>query len=316
MPILDLDLSTLARLRSLFLQGTAGSADYWKSDADLTLYHRFFAERIRWKWNFVLSALHRLSWQPPDAPLLDWGCGTGVAASAFLESFSAYTNIVSLYDRSPMAREFAAHTIRSQSTTTAVSATATPTPTNGIVLISHVLTELNEAALQALLSSLRMASVVIWVEPGAKDVAQRLVSVREQLKNDFAVVAPCTHQGACGLLTKENARHWCHHFAEPPREVFMNSEWSVVVRELGIDLRATPLSFLVLDNRAPKPLPDKAFRVIGSPRLHKADADLFLCHQTGVRDYRITKREQPELFKAIKKETLPSLITDFSSHNT
>ena len=79
MPPQDPDLSTLERLRQGFLAGTAGQQDYWRSARDLAAYDATFAQRIGWKWDFVLEDLMALGWKPPAGPVLDWGCGSGIA---------------------------------------------------------------------------------------------------------------------------------------------------------------------------------------------------------------------------------------------
>src|SRR5207244_1564733 len=99
------------------------------------------------------------------------------------------------------------------------------------------------------------------------DLSRRLIAIREELLGPFHVVAPCPHQGRCGLLAPGNERHWCHHFAEPPAEAFQSADWRRFSTELGIDLRSLPVSFLVLDRAMPKPSPGA--RQVGRSRRYK-----------------------------------------------
>jgi ribosomal protein RSM22 (predicted rRNA methylase) len=133
--------------------------------------------------------------------------------------------------------------------------------------------------------------------------------VREKLRGKLFVIAPCTHQAACGMLATGNKRHWCHHFAPTPSEVFTDSDWARFARMAGIDLRSLPLSFLVMDRRQPSALPENAMRIIGKPRLYKAHAQLFGCDTTGVHDRKLTKRALPEVFRQLQKETIEPLQT-------
>ena len=103
------------------------------------------------------------------------------------------------------------------------------------------------------------------------------------------------------MLVSGNERHWCHHFATPPREIFTDSNWSRFARLTGIDLRSLPLSFLVLDQRPVPPVPAHAGRVIGHPRLYKAHALLLGCDATGVRERKIQQRTLPSEFRQLKK---------------
>ena len=66
------DWNALQRLRSAFLNGSAGERDYWQGESDLASYDQTFAQRIGWKWDYVLEELKRRCWLPPASELLDW----------------------------------------------------------------------------------------------------------------------------------------------------------------------------------------------------------------------------------------------------
>ena len=170
----------------------------------------------------------------------------------------------------------------------------------GTLLLSHVLTELSANQVDALVDLAAHATAVIWIEPGTYETSRRLIALRERLRGPFQVVSPCTHQAACGMLTPENERHWCHHFAPSPPEVFMDGNWARFAKLAGVDLRSLPLSFVMLDKRPQEPRVN-AVRVIGRPRVYKAHALLLGCDSSGVREYRVTKREQPDAFRRLKK---------------
>ena len=80
------DWHALARLRAAFLSGRPGDPDYWERDSDLASYDATFAQRIGWKWDFVLGDLAARGWRPPATTLTDWGCGSGVALRACLDA--------------------------------------------------------------------------------------------------------------------------------------------------------------------------------------------------------------------------------------
>ncbi|HLP02994.1 MAG TPA: small ribosomal subunit Rsm22 family protein, partial [Opitutaceae bacterium] len=145
---------------------------------------------------------------------------------------------------------------------------------------------------------------VLWVEPGTSDVARALVALREELRADFTVVAPCTHNAACGLLTPENQRHWCHHFARPPIEAFTDAFWSEFSLRLGIDLRSLPYSFLVLDRATPAAPSsgDTAWsRILGEPREYKGHFKVLSCEAAGVTERMLQKRDDKALFKTLRR---------------
>src|SRR5690606_794684 len=112
----EADWRRLEDLRGVFLgegerrPGEAGPIpDYWRTERDLELYDTFLGRRIAWKWAGALDELVQRGWTPPAGPVLDFGCGTGAAAGAFLAAFGAGgVSALHLVDRSAAARDFAA----------------------------------------------------------------------------------------------------------------------------------------------------------------------------------------------------------------
>jgi len=270
------DWEALRRLRAAFLDGTAGDHDYWRTERDLERYDATFGQRIRWKWDYVLRELKQRGWSPPAGNVLDWGCGSGVAGEAF--------GATHVWDRSRLAMDFASRKLGAK--------IGIPDEI-GTLLVSHVLTESSEA-----LAVAGRATAVIWVEPGTYNASRKLIALRERLREQFHVVAPCTHQAACGMLTAENDRHWCHHFAPSPPEVFRDGDWARFAKLAGIDLRSLPVSYLVLDKR---PVALSGVQEIGRARVYKAHALVLSCDASGVRERRVTKRDEPEEFRRLKK---------------
>ena len=331
-----LDWAALDRLRGRFLAAEPDSANYWTSLSDLENYEFTFAQRIAWKWNAVLRELKLRGWTPPPGgPLLDWGCGSGIAGRRVAEFFGPerFTSL-RVFDHSPLAIEFAM--ARAQETFPSLRAepirdtparpndgpegrspvrrdpslpnparSETGAPSVGTLIIIHVLNELDEDGGRALRHVIDHADAVLWVEPGTYTDSRSLIALHEALRESFHIIAPCTHQHRCGLRDPGNERHWCHHFASPPPNIMANSNWVRFAQRAGIDLRSLPYSFLVLERkglREPVPglLPDGYSRIIGAPRMYKGYAKIFSCQADGVRDLRLQKRDAPELFKALK----------------
>lgn len=282
----SIDWEVLARLRSIFLAGGDGESDYWTSESDLESYDQTFAQRIGWKWSFILSELKSRGWAPPGGTILDWGCGTGIASRQFLHYFPDAQRL-HLFDRSPLAMAYA--TKHAGKTVLAESMSMPPGAVD-VLLISHALTEQREP-----FDLPCDAQCVIVVEPGTYEASHKLIQFRERVRGGFNVVAPCTHQASCGLI---NSRHWCHHFAAVPNEVFHNPDWARFSKVTGIDLRSLPVSYLVLDKR---PVPAGGARLIGRPRMYRGWATTFVCDETGVLECRLSKRMLPEWFRRWKK---------------
>jgi len=304
-----IDWAALERMRAAFLAGTAGAADYWQSEFDLAAYDATFAQRIGWKWDYVLEELKRRGWSPAAGEVIDWGCGSGVAGRAFVDHFGiASVNRLRVSDRSRLAMDFATRRAREKYPQLQVSASETPAlPENATLVISHVLPELTPEQTEALVAWAVTAQSILWVEPGTFEASLTLIAIRERLRGHFNVIAPCTHQERCGILAPENERHWCHHFATPPPEVFTDSGWARFANLLGINLRDLPLSFLVLDKRPAPTLPPDAARIIGHPRIYKGHALLLGCDASGVSERRMMKRLFSAEYRSFKKGAAPAL---------
>ena len=303
----DIDWHALERLRAAFLQGTAGHADYWRTERELASYDATFAQRIGWKWDYVLAELSRRGWVPPGGELLDWGCGSGIAGRAFLGHFGVKSvGSLALWDRSGLAMQFAANRARTKFPGLTVT-TGFPT-SPGVLLISHVLTELKPEQAQQLADfAAASATTVIWVEPGTYDASLALIAVRERLRAKLNVVAPCTHAATCGILAKGNEAHWCHHFASSPPAVFVDGDWARFANFMGIDLSSLPLSFLVLDRRPAPAVPPGAVRLIGGARVAKAEAKFLACDATGVAQRHLPRRTFPEEYRRVRKRLVDPL---------
>jgi len=298
------DWQALDRLREIFLSGGGRHRDYWETDADLASYDATFAQRIGWKWDHVLAELAQRGWRPLRAGLLDWGCGSGIAARAYLDHFgSEAVTQVYFWDRSPRARRFAVDRARRKYPGLAVFE-GLPSRLE-LVLLSHVLTELTAEQVEPLLALLGRAEAVLWVEPGTHDASRRLIEARERLRGTFQVVAPCTHGAPCGLLAPGNEAHWCHHFAASPPAVFTDPFWGRFARLASVELRSLPLSYLVLDKRPQPALPLGAVRVIGRPRVFKAQATALACDAEVVGEFELRKRDQPAVFRRWSKGNCP-----------
>jgi hypothetical protein len=131
------------------------------------------------------------------------------------------------------------------------------------------------------------------------------------------------------MFSADHERDWCHFFAPPPSEIFADSNWVKFGQRAGIDLRSLPYSFLVMDRKpvgsvlAPTsatpnqvaasgdptadPTAPQLSRLLGEPRHYKGYAKVFACAAAGVAELMLQKRDAPELFKALKQGTAPTL---------
>lgn len=300
-----LDWPTLDRLRETFLAARPGAGTYWTSLEDVANYDFTYAQRIGWKWTAVLGELRLRGWTPPAGLLLDWGCGSGIASRCVIDRFgtAAFTGL-NVSDHSAVAVDFAAQAAQDAFAGLPVS-TGTGEGRIGTLVISHVLNELDELGGRALREAIDRADAILWVEPGTYADSRSLIQMREALRSQFQVVAPCTHQSTCGLLMESNQRHWCHQFAQPPAGIMADSHWVRFAQRAGIDLRSLPYSFLALERRGareliPGVLKDGCSRIIGEPRVYKGFAKVLACSTDAVQELELQKRESSVVYKEFK----------------
>lgn len=292
------DWPALAALRATFLAaapGGTGTKDYWTSDSLLRSYDGTFAARIGWKWDAVLQGVTL----PEGATLYDWGCGTGIATRRVLAACGAHVAACKMFDRSARAQTYALASLgeRTKGSWDPRAGFAKGSP--AVLLVSHVLTELPRAAEDELMALARAADAVVWVEPGTLAASAALVRVREGLRESLSVVAPCPHQGRCGMLDAANAQNWCHAFARPPAEAHQSAGWRMFADKLGIDLRSLPVAYVVLMKGGEA---QARARVIGRSREYKGYAKYLRCDGAGVREATLNKRDDKDLFKRLGKE--------------
>jgi SAM-dependent methyltransferase len=305
----ELDWKSLDGLRAQFLDAKPKEAPYWKSAEELAHYDLTFGERIGWKWDAVLDELRMRGWSPSRGMVLDWGCGSGIAARRIIGNFgpTAFASLA-VWDHSPIAGHFARAAAQRDFPDLDISI-ASPgflggREPIGLLLISHVLNELQPSGFDEIRSLVARSAAVVWTEPGTREASRALGRLRDEFSANFNLVAPCTHSNGCPILTPGNERHWCHHFASPPPAIFSDSNWVKFGQRAGVDLRSLPYSFIALDRKW-KSKETGLSRVIGRPEHFKPYARLLNCDATGLLELKVLKRTNPELFKELDRTRRP-----------
>lgn len=299
------DVAILVEMRERYVArsegGIHGPLDRgWLGERELALYDATFGARIGWKWAAVLAEIEQRAIHPPRGTILDWGCGTGVASRAWIERHGPEGQRVLLFDTSVAARAFAARALRARwPGLEVVELDAPPSQPPAVLLASHVISELEDEAFDELVDLAAASEFVAWVEPGSKDIAQRLVVARERLRDELAVLAPCTHAAVCGLLAAGHGSDWCHHLAAPAPEAFTTRLWNQVARDVGIDLRSLPYAFLVLGRGEQRATDPRDARILGRPRVEKGRALLDVCRVEGVSTLRFLERTDKVWFRTL-----------------
>jgi len=224
---------------------------------------------------------------------------------------------VRLWDRDSGARAFAkARVLRDHPKAKVDELVRAPSPRDlegQVLLVSHVLDELVEGQVDELIALARHAAAVVWVEPGSRITSRRLSEARDRLLDDFGVIAPCTHSERCGALRLDPERSWCHFFGEPAPEAFTEGRWAEFGRELGIDLRSLPYSFVALARKGAEVATTVApgtVRLLGRPRMQRGRALIDTCAAEGVREEILLQRLDKTLFKALDREHVETIVVE------
>ena len=300
-----MDWQELQNLRSKYLKSLGSTTpDYWSAEL-LASYDCTFGARIGWKWDSVVVDICEKFSLPENMSVLDWGCGSGVASRALLKNFAGNIKEVYHWDRSLEAVEYSIKKAEEKFPDTKHSRWNGSKPAGPLmVLISHVMTELDERDFGELVSLIRdYADLLIWVEPGTKEVGQKLGQVHDKLLETFLVLGPCTHQLKCPLAGSDvEQKDWCHFFADCPSHVFQSAHWQQFKDELGVDLRSLPVSYLSLAKPCfvEKKVSDEGInRILGRVRAYKGHCKMLACGPHGVSEHVIQKRDDKKEFKRL-----------------
>lgn len=301
-------LSQIQKLKELFDHSSIELRnDYWTPEL-LQLYSETLGERILWKWQAFLQDLKtqlkhpELLFKNTSLKITDWGCGPGTASFAFANSCVEGPHHFSFFDRSQAAMDFA------QKRLSRFSHTDSKLEAPQLLLISYVLSELPKDEETKLIEKIQTCDAFLWVDAGTYKESRRLSEIRNTLLSEFNFIAPCPHSLKCPLSEEANPHDWCHRFAKAPQEVFHSAKWSTLANELKIDLRSLPYASLYgvkkkfLSQELIEPLANSEVR-LGRPRVGKHEITLDYC--TPNAEYvrkKVTKRDNRELFKKLKKE--------------
>ena len=179
-----------------------------------------------------------------------------------------------------------------------------------LLLVSHVLGELDPVGVSALRALIAQTRTLLIVEPGNRQASRALGELREELRGDFVPLAPCPHTEACGVFGQNPSDAWCHFFARPPAEAFIERRWTLFAKRLHIDLRSLPYSYLLLERRpsAASPAAPLRARLLGRARLEKGRAELHVCTAQGVAALTLLERQDRAYFRSLRQPLAPTLV--------
>jgi len=238
---------------------------------------------------------------PDFAPrtLLDAGVGPGAASWAAAETWPGLAGATWLDESAPflaLARTLAADgppALASADTRRGDLATAGASRAD-LVVASYALAEVATARQADAAAALwaACAGVLVLVEPGTPDGYQRLITARDGLIADGALVlAPCPHALPCPLSPPD----WCH-FAQR----LARSRDQRLAKGGGAPFEDEKFAYLAVA-RPGVAAAAPAARVLARPRLGKPGMALKLCTPQGQAERRLVARRDRAALAAVRR---------------
>lgn len=138
-----------------------------------------------------------------------------------------------------------------------------------VAIFSYSFTELSKLPPLA-----EKSDYLILIEPATQEDGRRLLEVRKNfVERGYQVLAPCTHQGQCPLLT-QTVRDWCHDRIA----ITMPMWFQEIEKHLPIKNKTLTFSYLILAHpKVKKTAPIGKTRVIGDLLMEKGKARQMIC---------------------------------------
>lgn len=233
---------------------------------------------------------------PPDyrpVTLLDLGSGPGTALWAATEQWPSLVTLHA-WEREPafisLGRELATASdnpaLRRTEWRQITLSGSLPahTPQYDLVIIGHVLNEMDESTRQALVASAweHCADLLLIVEPGTSAAFAVVRAARDQLLQLGAhTIAPCAHDNPCPLQDD-----WCHFPQRLNRPSFQRR-----AKEASAGWEEAKFSYAAM---ARFPARTAVWgRLIHQPQVSKAGVELIVSSRGGIVRPRIPKRNRP-----------------------
>jgi ribosomal protein RSM22 (predicted rRNA methylase) len=240
------------RLSDFYLSHPEGKTPWketWAQAASLAYYFPLNYARNR----AVALEAHRLGFFAGLDQMIDFGCGMGSALHAFLDLAPVFQDVRGL-DVAAEALDICRNLSSSDRTASHLDLKQIghgnqkglfdQDSTTRLFLASYVYTELDELPRGALESE-----AIAIIEPSTQADGRRLMQLRQELiDSGHQIWAPCTHMGACPLLT-HSEKDWCHdriHWDAP-------SWFSEMEKHLPMKNRTLTFSYLLARRTLPRP---------------------------------------------------------------
>ena len=144
------------------------------------------------------------------------------------------------------------------------------------------------------LTACRRGGRLYILEPGTKEAARNLQSLRETLKDEFQVIGPCTHDSECPML--DGDKDWCHATWR-----IESGDWAQkIAQRAKRRFQDVHFSWLILENTRPQEKEPDRFRVMDVRRNDKNKLRVVTCGSGGLETLVVQKKNRAT-YKAFDK---------------
>ncbi|MGE0634382.1 MAG: small ribosomal subunit Rsm22 family protein [Pseudobdellovibrionaceae bacterium] len=189
------------RLSDFFIDNPLGETP-WKESWAQIAYISYFAPLNFLRNQAVVAEAKQRNFFHGLETLTDFGAGLGSAAWAINEQHSFKKT--TLIEKAEACRNLQTKFLSELNFSQQATVKSDP-PQKALCSFSYSLTELKALPKWAL-----QFEALMIVEPSTRDDGRKLGDIRNQLiQAGYSIIAPCTHQKACPLLTQSKT-DWCH----------------------------------------------------------------------------------------------------------
>ena len=256
-------------------------------------------------FRIAASLLH--AYPAPEGPMIEIGAGWGPFA---LDAAGQAHQPIMLIEKSKRMLAYAqkafaaaayappktiARDLKESITYRNYSAFAAPFVLNDLLFDLHD-GEKDAAALRYLrrwMGCLRKGGRLYLLEPGTQEAARLVHRLRDQLKQDYRIIGPCTHTAACPM--NDRPRDWCHFTLRLPTGPLARRIAELASRRF----QEVHFSWLVLENNKPEARDLKTHRVLDVRRNDKNKLKLVTCSEAG-HHHLVAQKRDKDVFRAIK----------------
>lgn len=264
-------------------------------------FNAYLVTRLPATYASVAACLDELIQRCPQfspKTLLDVGAGPGTVGWAGVEYFPDIDE-VTFFDNNRQFLELAGHLaehsehggLRGAKTQNGDFCQAPPGTAADLVVASYAMAELPVSKVASATRNLWLSckAMLMIIEPGTPQGYARILEARSVLIKEGAhIVAPCSHQKPCPLISPD----WCHFKAR-----LMRSREHMHAKNATVPFEDEKFSYLIVSRSSAEAI---GARILAPPIATKVETRFKLCSENGVSKLSVPTRDKTE-YKRVRK---------------